>query len=103
MKHIAAAVWLVLMVGCSTPNPHPTATTTAYEQVKAGMTRAQVYALLGPPKWVQPAGDIEHCEKARWGIPHDQHGWGRWTVTFDGDKVSGVSTSHAMASTAFDH
>src|SRR5690349_15067858 len=88
MKHILFAVLAVSLLGCSTPNPNPKATEAAYHQVKAGMTREQVNALLGPPKTVRPAGDVDHCQIAKWGIPHDVHGWGSWKVTFSGDTVA---------------
>ncbi|EEF60156.1 outer membrane protein assembly factor BamE domain-containing protein [Pedosphaera parvula] len=91
MKYILFAVLGVSLLGCSTPNSNPKATAAAYDQLKVGMTREQVYALLGPPKSVQPMGDVEHCQIAKWGIPHDVHGWGSWKVTFSGDTVTDVS------------
>ena len=94
MKIILGVGLLTLLSACSTPNANPTATAAAYEQIKVGMTRAQVYALLGPPKTVQPTGPTE---VARWGIPHDRHGWGTSKVTFENDKVTKVSSNHATA------
>ena len=90
------AVLVAALAGCSTPNPNPAATAAAYGQVKVGMTRQQVYALLGPPRSVRPAGDVEHCQTAKWSsIPHDSRGWhcgwGSWKVEFTGDKVSDIS------------
>src|SRR5690349_3865425 len=98
MRYAVLLLLAAVLSGCSTPNPHPTATGSAYDQVKVGMTRQQVYALLGPPRSVRPAGDVEHCQAAIWGIPHDSHGWGHWTVKFNGDTVSDVSASHATVS-----
>ena len=89
------------LTGCSTPNRNPKATTAAYEQVKGGMTRDQVYALLGQPQWVEPEGDVAHCHTAKWTIPHNSHGWGRWIITFDGDAVTGVN--HYDATISFSH
>lgn len=97
------AVLGVSLLGCSTPNPNPNATAAVYEQVNVGMNRAQVYALLGPPKTVRPVGGVEHCEIAKWPIPHDVHGWGGWKITFSGDTVTEVSTSHAIASGSVSH
>ncbi len=98
INHSLLAVILLALVGCGTPNPNPQATEAAYQQVKPGMSRREVYALLGPPKSVEPAGDIAFCRVATWSIPHDSHGWGSWKVTFIGDNVSDVSESHATAS-----
>jgi hypothetical protein len=103
MKYIMFAVLGVSLMGCSTPNPNPKATAAVYDQIKAGMSRGQVYELLGPPKSVRPAGDVEHCKIAKWGVPHDSHGWGGWKVTFSGDTVTDVSTSHATASGSASH
>jgi hypothetical protein len=100
MKSIVLAV-LVVASGCSTPNPNPKATTAAYEQVKIGMSREQVYALLGQPKSVRPSGDIDHCRTAIWSIPHDSHGWGHWTVKFSGDMVSDMSNTAATYSATY--
>lgn len=97
LKRIALAVCIIGLSGCGTPNPSPKATAAAYEQVKSGMSRQEVYALLGPPRSVKPAGDVDHCQSATWGIPHDSHGWGHWTVYFGGDAVSGIDTGHAIA------
>jgi hypothetical protein len=97
MKYIVLAV-LIVASGCSTPNPNPKATTVAYEQVKIGMSREQVYALLGQPKSVRPSGDIDHCQTATWSIPHDANGWGHWTVKFSGDTVSDISTTATTGS-----
>jgi hypothetical protein len=97
MKYIMLAILAVSLSGCSTPNPNPKATKTVYDQVKIGMTREQVYALLGPPKTVRPAGDVEHCQIAKWGIPHDVHGWGSWKVTFSGDTVASFDESPIQA------
>ncbi|HEX3797651.1 MAG TPA: outer membrane protein assembly factor BamE [Verrucomicrobiae bacterium] len=90
MKYIILLV-LVIASGCSTPNPSAKATQAAYEQVKPGMSRQQVYALLGQPRSVRPEGDIDHCHTAVWGIPHGSHGWGHWTIEFSGDTVTGVT------------
>ncbi len=98
MKNILFAALLVLLSACSTPNLSPQATAATYEQVKSGMSRDQVYSLLGPPKSVRPKGDVAHCQIASWGIPHDSHGWGRWKVKFSGDTVTEVSTVHAVTS-----
>ncbi|HYG33268.1 MAG TPA: outer membrane protein assembly factor BamE, partial [Clostridia bacterium] len=98
MKNIILVLLLTFLAGCSTPNPTSHATAAAYDQVKVGMSREQVYALLGPPKKVRPAGDAEHCRVAIWGIPHDTHGWGRWRVKFNGDTVTDVGTSQAIVS-----
>jgi hypothetical protein len=103
MKIIVLAFFLIAITGCSTPNPHSSATNAVYEQVTTGMTRTQVYALLGPPRSVRPGGDVDHCKSAIWGIPHNSHGWGRWTVHFDGDTVSEVSTAHATTSFSASH
>ena len=59
------------------------------------MSREQVYALLGQPQSVKPAGDVEHCRTASWGIPNDAHGQGHWTVVFTGDTVTTVDTTLA--------
>ena|ERR1700677_203660 len=91
MKYIILAL-LVIASGCSSPNPNPNATAAAYEQVKVGMSRQQVYALLGQPRSVQPEGDVDHCRKAVWGNPHDSHGWGHWTIKFTGDTVTDINT-----------
>jgi SmpA / OmlA family len=98
MKNIVLALGFVLFVGCSTPNPNPKANYAAYEQLKCGMSREQVYELLGQPQSVQPQGDIAHCREATWGIPHDAHGRGHWTLTFAGDTVTKVKTGHAVIS-----
>ncbi|HEU5124569.1 MAG TPA: hypothetical protein VFW05_10955 [Verrucomicrobiae bacterium] len=103
MKTIVLAFSLIAIAGCSTPNPHPSATHAAYHQVTTGMTRAQVYALLGPPRSMHPGGDFDHCESATWGIPHNSHGWGRWTIHFDGDTVRKISTSHATTTFSASH
>jgi hypothetical protein len=95
MKYIALAVCVGVLSGCSTPNPSPKATAAAYEQVTCGMSRKQVYELLGQPQSVEPAGDIEHCRSATWGIPHDSHGWGHWTAAFTGDIVTEVKMGNA--------
>ena len=89
---ILSAVWLA---GCSTPNPTPGATAAAYEQVKCGMNRQDVLALLGPPQSFQPGGDVNRCESATWSIPHDAHGRGHWTISFTGDTVTGVDNAYA--------
>ena len=89
------AVCVVGLVGCATPNPNLRANGAAYDQVACGMSREQVYALLGPPRATQPAGDIDHCRTATWSIPHHAHGWGHWTVAFAGDTVTWVETDHA--------
>jgi hypothetical protein len=98
MKLLAYLAVMFAAVGCSTPNPHPQATAEAYKKVQVGMTRHEVYALLGAPRSTRPAGDIQQCEIAVWGIPHDSHGWGRWKVVFDGDRVSDVTPLEATAS-----
>lgn len=103
MRRILFAILAVVVVGCSTPNPHPGATEATYEKVQAGITRQQVYELLGPPKSVQPRGNVEHCQTATWGIPHNCHGWGYWKVEFAGDTVSGVSTCRATVSASISH
>ena len=106
MKYIMLAVLGVSLLGfgCSTPNnPNSKATEAAYEQVKVGMSREQVYALLGPPQSVRPAGDVEHCKIAKWGAPHDSHGWGVMKVTFTGDTVTDISTSQTTASASYSH
>ena len=103
MKYIMLAVLGVSLFGCSTPNPDPKATEAAYDQVKVGMSREQVYALLGPPKSVRPTGDVEHCKIAKWGVPHDGHDWGVWKITFSGDTVTDVSTSETTASASYSH
>ncbi len=95
---IALLLAVILAAACSTPNPNPDATVSAYEQVQCGMTRDQVYALLGDPRSTEPAGDVAHCRKATWGIPHGSHGWGHWTVIFQDDTVTGVETGHATVS-----
>ena len=93
MKYIALVI-LIVASGCSTPNPNPSpkATAAAYEQVKLGMSRQQVYALLGQPESVQPSGDFDHCRTATWGVPHDSHDSGHWAVGFSGDTVSEINT-----------
>jgi hypothetical protein len=105
MRYAVFVVLVAALCGCSTPNPNPAATAAAYDQVKVGMTRQQVYALLGPPKSVRPAGDMEHCQTATWGIPHGTHGWGHWKVKFTGDSVSDVSMGpiQATASASVSH
>ena len=103
MRYVVFVVLVAALNGCSTPNPNPAATAAAYEQVKVGMTRQQVYALLGPPKSARPAGDLEHCQTATWSIPHDSHGWGVWKVKFAGDTVSDVSPNQATASGSVSH
>lgn len=95
------SVLALVMAGCSTPNPNPSSTAAAYSQLNCGMTREQVYALMGQPRSVDPAGDVGHCRRATWGIPHDSHGWGHWTVNFAGDTVAGISTSQATATFPF--
>jgi hypothetical protein len=90
------AVCVVALSGCSTPNPSPKATDAAYEQLNRCVSREQVYALLGPPQSMQPAGDVDHCRTATWSIPHDARGWGDWTVTFAGDTVAGVKEGRAI-------
>jgi hypothetical protein len=101
MKSIVFAVLVIALSGCSTPNPNPAATEAAYGRVRVGMTRSQVYALLGPPKSVRPAGDTEHCRTAKWSIPHDSRGWGSWKVTFSADTVTGVDPIVAVASGSY--
>ncbi len=86
-----------LLVGCSTPNPNPAATSNAYAQVQGGMTHQQVFALLGPPRDFKPPGNFDHCESATWSIPHDAHGWGHWTVGFTGDSVTSIGTASLSA------
>jgi hypothetical protein len=103
MKYIVLALSLVAIAGCSTPNPHSSATNAAYYQVTMGMTRAQVYALLGPPRSMRPGSDFDHCKSATWGIPHNSHGWGRWTIRFDDDAVSKISTAHAITTFSTSH
>lgn len=98
MKAIIFAIGISALSGCSTPNRNPSATDAAYEQLKGGMTREQVYALLGQPKSVQPPGDIAHCQTATWSIPHNSHGWGHFTITFDGDGVVGINYARATIS-----
>src|SRR5262249_40583086 len=97
MKYILYVVLGISLLGCSTPNPNAKANTAAYNQVKVGMTRAQVFELLGPPKTTEPADDVDHCKIAKWGIPHDAHGWGGWKVTFSGDTVTDVAESPLQA------
>src|SRR5579872_5880001 len=87
IKNVFLALCIAVMAGCGTPNRNPGATSAAYEKVKCGMSRKEVFELLGPPRSVQPDGDIEHCQSATWGIPHDAHGRGHWTVNFAGDTV----------------
>ena len=84
------------LAGCSTPNPNPAATTSAYAQVQCGMTHQQVFALLGPPRTVRPPGNVDRCQSATWSIPHDAHGVGHWTVYFIGDSVSSVNNAYAV-------
>jgi hypothetical protein len=98
MRHIIIVLCLLGLVACSTPNPNHLATAAAYEQVRCGMARAEVYALLGEPRSCDPAGDVAHCRQAKWSIPHKSRGSGHWTVTFAGDTVTGVKTSHAIVS-----
>ena len=95
MRPILLALCFVGLIGCSTPNPVPKATASAYEQVTCGMTRDQVYALLGQPESVEPAGDLMHCRRATWSIPHGVHGVGHWTILYTGDTVGTVKTCHA--------
>jgi hypothetical protein len=99
--HIILIVCALGLIGCSTPNRNPKATTAAYEQLKYGMSREEVYALLGQPQSVEPVGDVAHCHTARWTIPHNSHGWGRWTITFDTDAVTGIK--HNNATVSFGH
>src|ERR1700744_193041 len=99
MKYnILFALLVASLCGCSTPNANPKATAAAYDQVKVGMSREQVYSLLGSPKSENPAGDLAHCQTAIWGMPHDGRGWGHCKVDFNGDTVSGVDTSYLTAS-----
>ena len=94
---------LILLTACSTPNPRPCADDAAYDRIKPGMTRHEVYELLGPPRSISPANDMNHCETAIWSIPHNSRGWGHWTVTFTGDLVASVDTSHAIVAGSFIH
>ena|SRR5690242_4505372 len=96
MKNIILTLCVVGLAGCSTPNPNPKATEAAYDKVKCGMSRDQVYSLLGHPESVEPEGDIMHCRTATWSIPHDTHGSGHWTVMFTGDTVATIKTGHAI-------
>ncbi|HEX3799745.1 MAG TPA: outer membrane protein assembly factor BamE [Verrucomicrobiae bacterium] len=99
MKYIILAFLIIASTsGCSTPNPSTKATQAAYEQVKPGMSRQQVYALLGQPRSERPEGDIDHCHTAVWGIPHGSHGWGHWTIEFSGDTVTGVTSGYVHVS-----
>jgi hypothetical protein len=98
MKHLAFILCLVGVVGCSTPNPNAQATQSAYEQVRCGMSRSEVYTLLGQPQSVVPAGDAAQCREATWSIPKDSQGHGHWTVTFAGDTVSGIKSRRAILS-----
>ena len=100
-QHATASFAAVLITflglpSASTLNAQPLA--AGLGQYRFGMTRQQVYELLGLPRKVRPVGDVEHCQTAVWGIPHDSHGWGHWTVKFNGDTVSDVSATHATAS-----
>jgi len=90
MKRPVIALCAMLLAGCSTPNPNPKATAAVYEQIQSGMTRRQVYDLLGPPRSVNPPGDFWRCQSAMRSIPHDSHGSGHWTVYFGGDTVASV-------------
>jgi hypothetical protein len=98
MKYLAFSLCFIGLLGCSTPNPNTQATLSAYEQVRSGMTRSEVYTLLGQPQSVEPAGDAAHCRKATWSIPSESRGRGHWTVTFAGDTVTGVKSSRAIVS-----
>jgi hypothetical protein len=95
MKSIFALLFAALLAGCSTPNPNPSATANAYEQVKQGMSRQQVLALLGTPRTFKPPGNFDQCESATWSIPHGSHGFGHWIVYFSGDSVTGVGYAQA--------
>lgn len=97
-ERIVIGVVVLAVSGCSTPNPNTEATASSYEQVKVGMSREEVYALLGEPRSTEPVGDVEHCRSATWSIPHGSHGWGHWTVTFTQNTVTGVKTGHATVS-----
>ena len=99
--HIILIMCAVGLTACSTPNPNPKATTGAYDQLRCGMSREEVYALLGQPQSVKPEGDVAHCRTAKWTIPHNSHGWGRWTITFDADAVTGIA--HNDATVSFSH
>lgn len=96
-------VSLIFLAACSTPNPRPGASDTAYDRIKEGMSRHEVYELLGPPRSTSPAGDADHCQTAIWSIPHNSRGWGRWTVNFNGDVVASVGTDHAIVAGSFFH
>lgn len=101
MKGILVLLGAVLLTGCSTPNPYPHATSEAYAQVKPGMSRQQVFEMLGTPRSFRPPGNINLCESATWSIPHDSHGFGHWTVHFAGDSVASVSEAQAMVTVHF--
>lgn len=101
MKSIFSLLCALLLAGCATPNPNPSATWNAYEQVKQGMSRQDVLALLGSPRTFEPPGDFDHCAYATWSIPHNSRGFGHWIVYFSGDSVSGVG--YAQATITFNH
>jgi hypothetical protein len=96
-------VSLIFLAACSTPNPRSGASDAAYDRIKEGMTRHEVYDLLGPPCSTDPTNDADHCRTATWSIPHNSRGWGHWTVNFNGDVVANVDTDHAIVAGSFFH
>jgi hypothetical protein len=76
MKHIPLIILVGLMTGCH-PNPPPTSapahiTVSQYQQIHVGMSRDEVYQLLGKPQGSYIEGANVPIEI--WVAPPDSHG-----------------------------
>jgi hypothetical protein len=85
MRFICIFILLALLSGCAS-NPSPTQLTMPqFQQIHVGMSRDEVYQLLGKPPGIDVEG-VKYAITEIWVAPPDSHGQkARLSVLFGAD------------------